>query len=371
MHNSLNKMKDVHYKTMLLQSEPKARHSDIRDMLASTMLGARLKRGRGTRMSREDPSVGRELQQIDVLHEELNGEVDKMHKMMIAGVQNSQDDLLLAYKLEMQTVEKDYRKISQKIQEEQESYAIEKSINDVRQELQWFKSEALKLFKEHKEQAASIAKMKLQLGLLEEERDFHQDELEQSRKANKLAAMKVSQYKANFPQLYLTGLSSKKPQSAVRTEANNEQIEDWVNEELAEIGPSRTSRPANRNSSPSINSEKLNNLMNENKLLKEKEQELIGVIHKYRKQIDIIMKAEHQARGEKVRENMKNIELREFFVSCIEEAKKATVYRGSAVDKYQAIKPFTTKSKKRTTLAMEFRESQATDAKTSRESEKE
>jgi len=313
------------------------------------------------KISREDPNVGRQLQQIDHLHKKLNGAVDEMNEMIINGIQDTQDDLLLAYKLDMEKVEEDYEQINQKIKEEQQTHVIEKGIDDVRKELQWFKNEALRLFKEHEEQSAYISKMKLTLGLLKEEKDYFQNEVAQSHKVNKELAMRVNQYKVNFPQLYLT---ERKSQSATKTESN-EAIEDWVSEELADIGSARASR---KELSPFTNSERLTQLISENKLLNKKVQESIDSIHSYRKQIDKVLKEEHQVRGEKVKKTAKSKELKEFYLSCIEEAKRGKIYNNHIK---ASIKPTTMKPRSRKILSMEFKESQATDAKTSRESEKE
>ena len=118
-------------------------------------------------------------------------------------------------------------------------------------------------------------------------------------------------------------------------------------------------------------SERMTQLMNENKVLKKKETDMIKVINKYRKEVDHIEKEGREIRSFNAAEGMKNIELREFFLSCISEIKRATVKHNTALDNYRITKPASAKPQSQRILSMEFRETPKHSIKGSKEKEKE
>ncbi len=142
------------------------------------------------------------------MYQDLVGEVDKMNKHIKGAMNGCQDDLLLAYKLEMQKVERDYQEINNKINSDRELSKSEQKIMAIRQELSWFKSEAIRLYNKFEEQKTTLKKMKTALEVVEEDRDFFQQQLVKTRKINKSTAMQIRAFRQKFPQLHLEDLDN-------------------------------------------------------------------------------------------------------------------------------------------------------------------
>eukprot|EP00826_Nyctotherus_ovalis_P017639 TRINITY_DN15205_c0_g1_i2.p1 TRINITY_DN15205_c0_g1~~TRINITY_DN15205_c0_g1_i2.p1 ORF type:complete len:332 (-),score=112.49 TRINITY_DN15205_c0_g1_i2:280-1275(-) len=276
--------------------------------------------GTQKKIPRDTTYMRKQFQQIDSLHGEVMAEVDKMNAMIKRGLQESQDDLLLAYRLEMQKVERDYQEISRKINDDEAGAKLEMKMGSIRQELNWFKAEVERLYKKFDEQQAMIGKMKAALEVEEGDRDFYQQQLVKSRKVNKNLEVQIKVFRRKYPEL--VAMHSEHKESPDNSLSLNELLKEEERrsprfsvedtKELKDFGEqSAVKKP-----------EKLLVVQGENEELKKREEESIASINSLKKNVDRLAKASREARAQKVVDSMKESETKEFFLNCIDELRK-------------------------------------------------
>jgi len=255
-----------------------------------------------------------------------------------------QDDLLLAYKLEMQKVERDYQEINMKINSDREITKTQQKIEGIRKELQWFKNEATRLYKKYEEQKTTLVKMKAALEVVEEDRDFYQQQLTKNRKINKNTAMQIKAFRKKYPQLHLMDLEREKNQGIFGENENEESLEHILKDQLDEPQKSRVldeEMDENENNLENydkvefeketpIKSQRLTKIKKENEGLKRKEKSFIDEINKLKKELDFVKKETREIRAQKAAENLEKTELKEFFLNCIEEVRRDIIRKKSA-----------------------------------------
>ena len=286
-------------------------------------------------MPRDSSTLGKQFQQIDTVHTEIVGEVNKMNTMIKNGLQESQDDLLLAYKLEMQKVERDYQEINKKINDDKASAKLEAKIDNIRQELNWFKAEADRLCKKYDEQKVIITKMKAALDVEEEDRDFYQQQLMKNRKINKNAAIQIKAYRRKYPQLELMNENNQEEDGDYDDQGDHYSLNELLKEQLDDVDD-RERRGSEINKEeiknpeeefPMPKSEKLIQLQDENEKLKKVESQSIMTMNNLKKQLDQVAKECREFRAHKAADNLKRSEVKEFFLNCIEEIRKEIIHK--------------------------------------------
>ncbi len=143
------------------------------------------------------------MQPIDLLHKELVSEVENANEYMKHVVNSYQDDMLLAYKLEMQNVYKDYKALNEKLEKVKEERRNNEELKNLKEELAWFRDEALKLHDKCEEQKEMISRMKSTLGILEDDKKYFQQQLLKSKRVEKQLVNQLQEYEAKFPDFKL------------------------------------------------------------------------------------------------------------------------------------------------------------------------
>ncbi len=149
---------------------------------------------------RDCPLADGKMQVIDKMHKDLNSEVDHANEYMNTVISSYQDDMLLAYKLEMQNVYKDYKQMNDKLEKAKEERRNNEQLKALKEELGWFRDEALKLHDRCEEQKEMIAKMKGTLDILEEDKQYFQQQLIKSKKVSKKLTTQLQEYTQRFPE---------------------------------------------------------------------------------------------------------------------------------------------------------------------------
>lgn len=277
------------------------------------------------KLPRDGTYMGKQFQQIDGVHGEVMAEVDKMNAMIRRGLQESQDDLLLAYRLEMQKVERDYQEINRKINDDKAGAKLEMKMGSIRQELNWFKAEVERLYKKFDEQQMMVGKMKAALEVEEGDRDFYQQQLVKSRKVNKNLEVQIKAFRRKYPELVTMHSESKdSPDNSLsldkllrEEERRSPRFSVEDTKEFRDFGEQSAAKKP----------EKLLAAQSENEELKKREEESIASINSLKKKVDRLAKASREARAQKVVDSMKDSEIKEFFLNCIDELRKEIMNR--------------------------------------------
>jgi len=115
-------------------------------------------------------------------------------------IDSYQDDMLLAYKLEMQNVYRDYKTLNEKLEKAKEERRNNEELKALKEELTWFRDEALKLNDKCEEQKEMITRMKSTLEILEEDKRYFQQQLIKSKRVGKQLTEQLQEYALKFPE---------------------------------------------------------------------------------------------------------------------------------------------------------------------------
>ena len=140
------------------------------------------------------------MQPVDNLHKALCTEVEHANEYMNTVINSYQDDMLLAYRLEMQNVYKDYRALNEKLEKVKEECRNNEELKKVKDELEWFRDEALKLHDKSEEQKEMIQRMKNTLDILEEDKKYFQQQLIKSKRVGKQLNQQLKEYAMKYPE---------------------------------------------------------------------------------------------------------------------------------------------------------------------------
>jgi len=298
--------------------------------------------GQVRKIPRDSTHIGKQFQHIDSLHGEIMSEVNKMNLMIKSGLQESQDDLLLAYRIEMKKVQRDYQEINKKINDDKAGAKLEAKMNSIRRELNWFKAETERLYKKGDEQQSMINKMRSALEVEEEDRDFYQQQLLKTRKINKNLEIQVKAFRREYPELRMLDSELKDSQD------DSLSLDKLLNENLDNNRTPKYSTEDDKEFKGDLAVKgvgRMKQLASENEELKKKEQESVADINKLKKRLDRIAKDSRETRAQKVIDKMKDSEAKEFFLNCIDELRKE-ITKKQTFNKFPKLRRATTHESK-------------------------
>ena len=233
-------------------------------------------------------------------------------------VECHEKDFLTAYNTQMYQIKKELQELREKTSKEKMRAKNEAKIKMLEKERDWFRDEALKLDKTTNEYKQMLEKMKATLEVVEEDRNFFQDQLFNAKKFNKALNMELQKVSQK------TIEPSEQPPSS-----ENSLREDFeMNKMLLSEKPR-----AITNISEDYR-ERMNKLTLENTQLKKREAMYKETIQTLQKQ----EKFRKRVPGNTGTQMYDNNELKEFFLSCIEEVKKDIIKRRALSSNYSSKK---------------------------------
>jgi hypothetical protein len=232
-------------------------------------------------------------------------------------VECHEKDFLTAYNTQMYQIKKELQELKEKTSKEKMRAKNETKIKMLEKERDWFRDEALKLDKTANEYKQMLEKMKSTLEVVEEDRNFFQDQLFNAKKFNKALNMELQK-------VSLKTIDQSDPQ-----QSSNNSVRDDV-----EVNRMLLNERPRISGVPEEYKERLNKLTLENSQLKKREimyKETIQTLQKQEK----FRKRQPDTLGTQLYDNN---ELKEFFLSCIEEVKKDIIKRRALSSNYSSKK---------------------------------
>jgi len=154
----------------------------------------------GVRNTFDLPLAEAKMEPVGQLHKELTHEVENANEYMKGVVGSYQDDMLLAYKLEMENVYKDYKLLNDKLERVKDERRNNERLKLLKEELAWFRNESLNLNNRCEKQKELIIKMKNTLDTLTDDKQYFKQQLFKSKKIKKFLSKQLKEYEAKYPE---------------------------------------------------------------------------------------------------------------------------------------------------------------------------
>mmetsp|Transcript_73505 Transcript_73505/g.137345 ORF Transcript_73505/g.137345 Transcript_73505/m.137345 type:complete len:349 (-) Transcript_73505:126-1172(-) len=123
--------------------------------------------------------------QILKLHSDLQSLADELDEKVEAKLNANENAFFLAYKSHMNTVQKEFRELKQKADEEETKSRRDKKVSSLEKELGWFMTEALRLDEQCKKYKKELDKWKGKAEALEDDRQFLENQIKNAKRHNK------------------------------------------------------------------------------------------------------------------------------------------------------------------------------------------
>eukprot|EP00429_Kryptoperidinium_foliaceum_P020540 CAMPEP_0176050158 /NCGR_PEP_ID=MMETSP0120_2-20121206/24929_1 /TAXON_ID=160619 /ORGANISM="Kryptoperidinium foliaceum, Strain CCMP 1326" /LENGTH=356 /DNA_ID=CAMNT_0017383591 /DNA_START=1 /DNA_END=1071 /DNA_ORIENTATION=+ len=119
------------------------------------------------------------------LHKDLQALADDLDERVEAKLQANETAFFLAYKSFMQNVQKEFKELKQKADEEETKTRRDAKIQSLEKELDWFMHEALRLDELCKKHKKDLDKWKSRAEALEDDRQFLENSIKTAKRTNK------------------------------------------------------------------------------------------------------------------------------------------------------------------------------------------
>lgn len=284
------------------------------------------------------------------LHDDLKHLAETLDHKVSAMLKEHEKDFFLAYKTHMYGVQKEFKALKQKADEEETKTRRDTKIQSLEKELEWFMTEALRLDELCKGYKKEVDKWKAKAEALDEDRRFLEDQIKGAKRQNKVlrAAVERAQSSAYSALMMNKGQGgnqiantsgrsegSESPSSPSPQRAHSHA--GYANDRMPAIG----NRSVGRSSAPpnAIGDEPMNDQARGmmpasmgsalalrgpggQKLLGEEEQRLVDTIHHLKEGLDREQRQVRMLKAARANTYSKKSELEEFFLKCIDEARK-------------------------------------------------
>mmetsp|Transcript_6897 Transcript_6897/g.12192 ORF Transcript_6897/g.12192 Transcript_6897/m.12192 type:complete len:347 (-) Transcript_6897:135-1175(-) len=151
-----------------------------------TSLNADRKRALGRQKKREELLQNTESgEQILKLFGDLQGLADDLDERVEGKLSANEKAFFVAYKSFMYTVQKEFKELKQKADEEETKTRRDAKIQSLEKELDWFMNEALRLDELCKKYKKELDKWKGKAEALEDDRQFLENQIKQAKRNNK------------------------------------------------------------------------------------------------------------------------------------------------------------------------------------------
>ena len=122
--------------------------------------------------------------QILTLHEDLNRVAEELDRNVDMLLSHHEQDFFAAYKQHMAQVQKDYRDLKQKADQNETRARRDHKIKELEKELDWFKLEALRLDELCKKYTKQLEHWKIKADALGDDVGFLEDQIKNAKKQN-------------------------------------------------------------------------------------------------------------------------------------------------------------------------------------------
>lgn len=234
-------------------------------------------------------------EQILKLHGELQALADDLDERVEGKLNANENAFFLAYKTFMFTVQKEFKELKQKADEEETKTRRDAKIQSLEKELDWFMHEALRLDELCKKHKKDLDKWKAKAEALEDDRQFLENSIKMAKRNNKSLRGKVEKAQT---EAYSALVAADSGQASPLPQQDMPALQDQ--QRLMAIEDAGTSSAG---------------------LSKELELRYQGCVKRLRQQLDTEQRLAARLRAVSDRQFGEPSELEAFFVDCVEHVK--------------------------------------------------
>merc|ERR1719487_1211586 len=158
------------------------------------------------------------------LHKDLQKLADTLDEKVEDMLNVHEKDFFLAYKSHMYTVQKEFKALKQKADEEETKTRRDAKVQSLEKELDWFMNEALRLDELCKKYKKELDKWKARADALDDDRQFLENQIKHARKHNRALRGAVERAQTSAYSALVMGPESPEGGEAPPEDYNNEQM---------------------------------------------------------------------------------------------------------------------------------------------------
>lgn len=259
---------------------------------------------------------------ISDLHDQLKKLAENMDNKVNNMLQEHEQDFFLAYKTHMYGLQKEFKALKAKADEEDTKTRRDSKIQSLERELDWFMAEALRLDELCKGYKHEVDKWKSKAEAIEEDRRYLEDQIKGSKRQNKVlrAAVERAQYAATM---------AAKPQKPVSPKPAEPIVLPQIRPNSADIMPFTSIEDGRLSAPPDMHGDMVGNkgAAPRPKPVSMEEQKYIDQMRGLKAELLREQNAMRAARADRADAYSTKSSLEEFFLECIDESRKELARR--------------------------------------------